>query len=496
MQVQFADSAGALQPAGSQSRTQEMKQAKKILLVDDEPGMLRYIKTLLELDEFAVETASTGEEALALLKGGSEPDLVLLDLLMPGIDGLQTLEQVRQLRPSVKVIMLSCVTDTRKVVQAIRLGASDYLTKPFQKAELDAVIEKCIEPKKMAYAGDVEELCDDVFFVAASPAMKKIRAQAALVANVDIPVLLLGESGTGKEVLGRLIHKLSQRAHRTFLKVNCAAVPADLLESELFGYEAGAFTGATHPKPGKFELCNKGTILLDEIGEMPPSLQAKLLHVLQDQQFSRLGSRTVVKVDVRILAATNINIPDALAAKRLREDLYYRLNAFTLSLPPLRERKVEVPILLKHFMSRMSERYARSPLPLSPMLMNACLEYSWPGNLRELSNFIKRYLILGDETLAIAELNPKNDVNGGRQLDPAAKPPGPVETSGGGLKSLARGAKDEAEAAAIAQALEQTNWNRKQAAILLKISYKALLYKIRQYGIAEARSHHRLSAGA
>ena len=304
-----------------------MKQAKKILLVDDEPGMLRYIKTLLELDEYAVETASTGEEALERLKGGMEPDLILLDLLMPGIDGLQTLEQIRQIQASVKVIMLSCVTDTRKVVQAIRLGASDYLTKPFQKAELDAVIEQCLEPKKMAYAGEVEELCDDVFFVAASPAMKKIRAQSALVANVDIPVLLLGESGTGKEVLARLVHKLSPRAHRTFLKVNCAAVPGDLLESELFGYEAGAFTGATHPKPGKFELCNRGTILLDEIGEMPPQLQAKLLHVLQDQQFSRLGSRTMIKVDVRILAATNINIPEALANKMLREDLYYRLNA-------------------------------------------------------------------------------------------------------------------------------------------------------------------------
>src|SRR6266576_507125 len=473
-----------------------MTDMANILLVDDEPGMLRYIRTLLEVDDYKVATASTGEEALESVQKGLQPDLVLLDLLMPGIDGLETLEQLRQLRPGVKVVMLSCVSDTRKVVQAIRLGAHDYLTKPFQKAELDAVVDQCLGINQQNYVGEVEELCDDVFFVAASPAMKKIRSQAALVANVDIPVLLLGESGTGKEVVARLIHKLSPRAHRMFLKVNCAPVPGDLLESELFGYVAGAFTGATHAKPGKFELCNKGTILLDEIGEMPPSLQAKLLHVLQDQQFSRLGSRNVIKVDVRILAATNINIPEAIANKRLREDLYYRLNAFTLSLPPLRERKEEVPILLKHFMSRMSERYARSPLPLSPMMMNACLEYSWPGNLRELSNFIKRYLILGDETLAIAELNPKNDLNGGRQLDPATKPPGTVETSSGGLKSLARGAKDEAEAAAITQALEQTNWNRKQAAILLKISYKALLYKICQYGIAEARSHHKLSAGA
>ena len=470
-----------------------MSNAANILLVDDEPGMLRYIRTLLEVDEYRVETASSGEEAVERVHKGLQPDLVLLDVLMPGIDGLQTLEQLRQLQPSVKVVMLSCVNDTRKVVQAMRLGAHDYLTKPFQKAELDAVIDQCLGATQQTYAGEVEELCDDVFFVAASPAMRKIRSQAALVANVDIPVLLLGESGTGKEVLARLIHKLSQRAHRTFLKVNCAAVPGDLLESELFGYEAGAFTGATHPKPGKFEICNKGTILLDEIGEMPPLLQAKLLHVLQDQQFSRLGSRSVIKVDVRILAATNINIPEALATKRLREDLYYRLNAFTLQIPPLRERKEEVPILLKHFMSRMSERFARSPLPLTQVLLGACQEYAWPGNLRELSNFVKRYLILGDEKLAVAELNPKNDNNGGAHGEYGAKLSG---DQAGGLKSLARSAKDEAEAEAITKALEETNWNRKQAAALLQISYKALLYKIRQYGIAQSKSHHKLTAGA
>jgi len=474
-----------------------MSEAANILLVDDEPGMLRYIRTLLEVDDHKVQTASTGEEALERVQKGLQPDLVLLDLLMPGIDGLQTLEQLRQMKPGMKVVMLSCVNDTRKVVQAMRLGAHDYLTKPFQKAELDAVIGQCIgNAANRAYAGEVEELCDDVFFVAASPAMKKIRAQSALVANVDIPVLLLGESGTGKEVLARLIHKLSPRAHRTFLKVNCAAVPADLLESELFGYEAGAFTGATHAKPGKFELCNKGTILLDEIGEMPPGLQAKLLHVLQDQQFSRLGSRSVVKVDVRILAATNINIPEALATKRLREDLYYRLNAFMLSLPPLRERKEEIPILLKHFMSRMSGLYARPPLPLSPLLLEACLNHPWPGNLRELSNFVKRYLVLGDESLAVAELQPKPDGGGGLRSEAAERAAVAGARSPGGLKSLARSAKDEAEAEAIARALDETNWNRKQAAVLLKISYKALLYKIRQYGIAQSRSTHRLSAGA
>ena len=467
-----------------------MTEAVNILLVDDEPGMLRYIRTLLEVDDYTVQTASTGEEALQQVEKGLRPDLVLLDLLMPGIDGLQTLEQLRQLVPGIKVVMLSCVSDTRKVVQAIRLGAQDYLTKPFQKAELTTIIDQCLGKNQQNLPGEVEELYDDVFFVAASPAMRKIRSQAALVANVDIPVLMLGESGTGKEVVARLIHKLSPRAHRTFLKVNCAAVPGDLLESELFGHEAGAFTGANHAKPGKFELCNKGTILLDEIGEMPALLQAKLLHVLQDQTFSRLGSRSVIKVDVRILAATNINIPEALASKRLREDLYYRLNAFTMQLPPLRERKEEIPVLLKHFMSRMSEQYARPPLPLSPGMLQACQDYSWPGNLRELNNFIKRYLVLGDEKLAIQELQPRGD-NAGTKVETAHTP---GETSGG-LKSVARGAKDEAEAEAIRQALDQTNWNRKQAAALLQISYKALLYKIRQYGIAQTKSH-KLTAGA
>ena len=457
-----------------------MANTAKIFVVDDEPSMLRYLRTMLEVDGYKVETASCGEEAVRRLTEGSfMPDVVLLDVLMPpGIDGLQTLEQLRQRHPKLKVIMLSCVSDTRKVVQAIRLGAQDYLTKPFQKADLDAVIEECLGDKAAAAVpvyGDIEDLGDDVFFVSGSPAMRKIRSQAKLVANVDIPVLVLGESGVGKEVVAKLIHKYSARAHRTFMKVNCAAVPGDLLESELFGYEPGAFTGAVGSKPGKFEVCNKGTLLLDEIGEMPPMLQAKLLHVLQDQQFSRLGSRTTVKVDVRVIAATNINIQEAIAQKKLREDLYYRLNGFTLNLPPLRERKEEIPILLKHFMSQVAERYSRPPLPLPPALVHACENYPWPGNLRELSNFVKRYMVLEDEAMAIAELAPA------REERAAAGAGG--GTSSAGLKGLVRNVKDEAEIEAISQALTETNWNRKKAAALLKISYKALLYKIRQYDI-------------
>lgn len=461
-----------------------MNSAPRILVVDDEPSMLRYMQTLLETEDYHVELATNGVEAVRRVEQNPTPDLVLMDLLMPQMDGLQALESCRKLRPGLKVVMLSCVSDTKKVVEAIRLGAQDYVTKPFHKSDLDAVLKRLVPitppeiPQTSSHA-EVEELSDDLFFVAASPAMRKIRSQVGLVANVDIPVLVLGESGTGKEILARLIHKMSPRAHRTFLKVNCAALPADLLESELFGYEPGAFTGADRSKPGKFELCNKGTILLDEIGEMPPTLQAKLLHVLQDGQFSRLGGRTTIKVDVRVLAATNINIQEAIQTKKLREDLYYRLNAFTLRLPPLRERKEEIPILLKHMMARMAESYANPPLPITPALADACLRYSWPGNLRELGNFVKRYIVLRDESLLIHELDSQSNTMSGTIADIQSI----GDTNGGGLKSLVRSLKDQAEGEAIRRALEQTNWNRKNAAAMLNISYKALLYKIRQYGL-------------
>jgi DNA-binding NtrC family response regulator len=453
--------------------------------------MLRYTKTLLEVDNYSVETASSGYEALKRVQDGLAPNLILLDMAMPSMNGLQTIEECKKLRPEQKIVVLSCVSDTSTVVQAIKLGALDYVTKPFYKSELDAVLKRCLEADRKVEKSDlqrytvtddveIENLEDDLFFLAASPQMKQIRAQVSLVAKVDVPVLLLGESGVGKEILARLIHKMSIRAHRPLLKVNCAALPAELLESELFGYEAGAFTGASRPKPGKFEQCDKGTILMDEIGEMSTALQAKLLHVLQDGTFSRLGSRSSVRVDVRVLAATNINIQEAIANKTLREDLYYRLNAFTMQIPPLRERREEIPLLLKHFMNRLSERYAHPPLSYSERLLRACVQYHWPGNLRELGNFVKRYLVLQDENMAIAELEAKTTGNGDQANILAASA---VNPPAGGLKSLVRGLKDEAELRAIEQALIATNWNRKLAAARLHISYKALLYKIKQYQI-------------
>ena len=468
-----------------------MTSAPNILLVDDEPSVLRYTKTLLEIENYHVETAASGEEALQRMNRGPAPNLIVLDMVMPGMDGLQTLANCKKLCPDQKVVMISCVNDTNKVVQAIQLGASDYVTKPFLSPQFQGAIRKALgtAAENQVAAGNhspagnemVDDLSEGFFFLAASPAMKQIRAQAALIAKVNVPVLLLGESGVGKEILARLIHKMSIRAHRSMVKVNCAALPADLLESELFGYEAGAFTGASKSKPGKFELAHKGTILLDEIGEMSAGLQAKLLHVLQDGTFSRLGGRANVQVDARVLAATNIDVKKAIAERRLREDLYYRLNAFTLTVPPLRERREEIPVLLRYYMNNLARQFGKNTLPISSRLEQECLQYHWPGNLRELGNLVKRYLVLEDENQLVDELR-------GKSRDAGAED-GAMPASGrGGLKALVRSLKDDAEAREIQRALDDANWNRKVAAAELNISYKALLYKIKQHGLSPSGS--------
>ncbi len=445
--------------------------------------MRRYLQTVLELDSYRVTTAADGNEALQKLQR-DQPDVVLLDMVMPGPDGLETLRQIREVRPSTKVVMLSCVRDTRKVAMAMRLGAHDYLSKPVQKEEMDEVLRFCLEHPATSTpsAGDMIEVVQGVYFFAATEQMRQLRSQALQVARFDFPVLLLGESGTGKEVLARLIHKNSERAERMFLKVNCAAMPSELLESELFGYEPGAFTGAVKAKPGKFELCNKGTILLDEIGELPPALQAKLLQVLQDGQFSRLGGRHPVKVDVRVLAATNINMAESIANKAFREDLYYRLSSFVLNMPSLRQRKEELPMMLRHFMIQVAEKYACPLLPISQRMMKACENYGWPGNIREMENFVKRYLVLGDEDAAVAELERGIDPSSLLGFPPRAEPSNPD------LKQMVKSLKNDAEMDAIASALEENGWNRKRAAAALSISYKALLYKIRQYDIRPRHS--------
>jgi len=325
--------------------------------------------------------------------------------------------------------------------------------------------------------GQAEVLNDGSSFLAASRAMRSIRQQIEKIADYDVPVLILGESGTGKEVVARLLHGRSARARQPFLKVNCAALPGALLESELFGYERGAFTGAVRSKPGKFEICKSGTILLDEIGEISPALQAKLLHVLQDKTVCRLGGNTPVKVEARVIAATNIDICEALESGALRQDLYYRLNTFVLRVPPLRSRPEEIPSLLNHFIGRFAPLYGcRIALP-SPRLIAACLQYPWPGNIRELQSFTQRFLIQGDEELSIRELQKGATASTGSiDANDSLR-----ETSFTNLKKLGQKVKCSAEKPAIEKVLQETRFNRKAAARRLKISYKGLLRKLREY---------------
>ncbi len=319
-------------------------------------------------------------------------------------------------------------------------------------------------------------------FVAVSPAMKDIENQVRQIAEFDIPVLLLGESGTGKGVVASMIHELSCRSAQRFMKINCAALPSELLESELFGYEAGAFTGATKSKAGKFEACHRGTILLDEIAEMPIGLQAKLLHVLQDGEFCRLGSYSPTQADVRVIAATNTQISQAIESGTFRRDLYYRLNVYTIILPPLRERREDIPALLDHFIDYWSGQMGRPPVPVSNTLLAACMEYSWPGNIRELENFVRRYLIIGDETQALRQLR-QDGLVAGSAVPASGTSAAETETQPGDLKQKIRRLKEGAEKTAIARALALTGGNRTEAAKLLHISVRALQYKIRNFGV-------------
>jgi DNA-binding NtrC family response regulator len=454
----------------------------RILLVNYDAA----ITQLLESAHYQLETVS-GQEAMQRTEGGLQFDLVLLHLDEHNLCGLEMIEVWRRVSPNLEIVVVSQVSDVGIVVRAMRLGALDYIVGPREGQDFLEEIERLLsdstqesDPEAVSGAcGHFEQVENHISFLAVSPAMRKIRAQVAQVAKVDIPVLLLGESGVGKEVLARLIHKLSRRSGKTMVKVNCAALPADLLESELFGYESGAFTGANRSKPGTLELCDKGTVFLDEIGEMSPTVQAKLLHVLQDGKFSRLGGRTTLTSDFRVLAATNINVKEAIGSRAFREDLYYRLNAFAINVPPLRERSEEIPILVKHFMQQFSEKYDCSPAACSPNLIRACLRYPWPGNLRELGNFIKRYMVLQDEAVAIAELEEQQSSAGiGVEFTDED-----CLISARGLKSMVQDLKERAEPKIIERVLIATKWNCKAAAKQLKISYKALLYKMKQYHV-------------
>lgn len=462
----------------------------RVVLVEDECQVREYIQQVLQSLGCIVD-APAGMDVDGACKAADAADLFLLDTTLPGTNVSSILLKLRQERPKLSVVLLLPASNQVGFLAAAREGVYDVLPKPFLKHQLDAILRR-VRDRVLTAAAQAsssiirEELGNGTFFLAATPAMKKIYEQASAIAHADIPVLITGESGVGKEVVARLIHRLSRRSSEEWLKINCAALPVDLLESELFGYEAGAFTGAMKAKPGKFELCDKGTLLLDEIGEMSPQLQAKLLHVLQDGNYSRLGGRADKRTNARILAATNIDIQKALVDKTFREDLYYRLSTFVLHIPPLRERREEIPYVLTELAQQLAVMHNLEPVQFSPQLIAACVAYHWPGNLRELGNFVKRYLVIRDEPASLAELHaktPTNFVSAPVSLPVASQGLSPD------LKTMVRGLKDKAEMQAIGAILAETKWNRRVAAARLNISYKALLYKIRQYNLsAPARS--------
>jgi two-component system response regulator AtoC len=466
----------------------------RVLVIDDDPGVRDYLETLALRLGYRVTAVGDGEEALATLDE-SKPDIITLDAVLPGMDGLETLRRLKQRIPEVPVVMLSGHGQARTIVEAMKLGASDFLRKPFEVEELELAFQKALE--KHALKEEVEQLrgrvrneSDVLGLFGDNPKMLEVRNMIEQVADTDITVLIRGESGTGKELVARGLYSLSGRRTYPFVKVNCAALPSELLESELFGFEKGAFTGALRRKLGKFEYANHGTIFLDEISEMHPGLQAKLLQVLQDGEFSRLGGESDVRVDTRIIAATNRNLEEAVKDGSFREDLYYRLNVVTVNLPPLRDRIDAIPLLVDHFLTKYNDQYKKNLGELTDSTVKVMHEYHWPGNVRELENMVKRMVVLGNEQTVLQEIamrgKPEETTKGetaGFDLDALG-----VDFSDGvDLKAISKRASQIAEKRVIDKVLQQTRWNRKEAALRLQISYKALLYKMKENGLSEGR---------
>jgi len=455
----------------------------KILIVDDDAAFCRYLHNILSRFKHSVHIARCGEEALESLDEVS-PDLVILDLVLPDINGLEVLSRIRQRSIKIPVIMLTGYGQTSTVVMAMKLGANDFLNKPFYPAELEASIEKVLKgsPMQMTSPDVLRKFAPEKenfdFIFGHSQKMKDVKSIIEQVADTDITVLLRGGSGTGKDLAARMIYAISGRRDRPYVKVNCAALPEELLESELFGYEKGAFTGAQQRKPGKFEFANSGTVLLDEISEMKPSLQAKLLQVLQDGHFSPLGGADEIKVDVRIIAASNRNLERRVKDGRFREDLFYRLNVVSIRLPDLSERREEIPQLIDFFLDKYGVQYEKSPTKFGDSTLSFFNRYHWPGNIRELENICKRFVILGNESAICAGMKmPAGDSVGGASAALG------VETEVTPLKEVGKRAARIAETELIRHVLDRTRWNRRETSRILQISYKALLYKIKSSGL-------------
>ncbi len=455
---------------------------KKILVVDDEAKMLRVLELQLAGAGYEVAKAENGEDALRLIEGSNDEDsgfaLVLTDLRLPGIDGLEFLHQVQRKIPALPVIVMTAFGTVETAVEAMKSGASDYLLKPFSLEDLMITIDKVLElyalrDENQKLRAELTRRYDFEHIIGHSPKMQEVFDAAKRVAATRATVLLGGESGTGKGLLARAIHQNSQRREAPFIKINCSAIPENLMESELFGYEKGAFTGAVRSHPGKFEQADGGTVFLDEIGDVPPAVQVKLLRVLQEREFERLGSTKTIRVSVRIIAATNQDLRAALEQGTFREDLYYRLNVVPINLPPLRERREDIPYLVDHFLEKFAADTGDRIGGISRKAIDKLVAYHWPGNVRELENIIQRAMVMAEsDTIE----------------------PDDIHLDHGGVNSIAPGgipfvpdgmSLDQFEQALIREALRRTNDNKSQAARLLGLTRNALRYRLSQMGVEE-----------
>jgi len=472
---------------------QTQKNGHTILVGEDELEVRAYLEMALKCMGYSVELAQDGEEVIGCLTSSRSPvSAVLLDLIMPPGDGMETLRQIRQIDANLPVIIVSGVGSPLNIVTAMKNGATDFLCKPVAHEDLRKTILKALESKGEVDAAPVLQTspAKTRAFVGQNPRIQEIQAMVEHVGWSEAPVLIQGETGTGKEVLARELHANSPRAGKTFLKLNCAALPSELVESELFGYERGAFTGAFQKKAGMFETADGGTILLDEIGDMDVRLQAKLLQVLQDREFQRIGGKDTVKVDVRVLAATHRDLERAIVERTFREDLYYRLNVINIQLPPLRDRKEDIVPLAMHLLKKHTVPGTQVP-NITLDLRHALMSYHWPGNVRELENMVRKLIVLRDADQIARELHAKairKPLMAASAGSPVAVEPAPAVVKAAEsspiLEQVTK-AKHRAETEAILAALNSTRWNRKQAAALLKIDYKALLYKMKKLGVED-----------